>query len=304
MSSTKAIAAIGRNPATHTVGDGFPVRSIFSYDLGPGTSPFLLLDYAGPVDFPPSDRQRGVEAHPHRGFETVTIVFAGELEHRDSAGHHGTIGPGDVQWMTAASGVLHEEKHTAEFTRRGGSLEMIQLWVNLPAKEKMRPPGYQTLLNREIPSVTLAADMGVVRVIAGEFQGTAGPARTFTPVNLWDVHLKAGARVALPFPDGHNAAVLVRRGRLQLNDSQVIVPPEFALFERRGDQIVVEALEDADVLLLSGAAIDEPIAAGGPFVMNTREEVRQAFDDYRQGRIGRAARHADAGAGEGEGYLK
>jgi redox-sensitive bicupin YhaK (pirin superfamily) len=282
----RAIAAISRNPATHTVGDGFPVKNIFAYDLGPGISPFLLMDYGGPVEFPPAERQRGVESHPHRGFETVTIVFAGELEHRDSAGNHGTIGPGDVQWMTAASGVLHEEKHTADFTKRGGSLEMIQLWVNLPAKHKMDPPAYQTLLAKDIPTVTLGDGTGTVRMIAGEFQGTKGPARTFTPINLWDARLAPGARVAWTFPNAHNAAVLVRRGAVVLNDREKIVHPELALFDRNDGEILLETPDGADVLILSGTAIDEPIAAGGPFVMNTHEEIRQAFDDYRHGRIG------------------
>ena len=281
----KAIAAIGRNPATHTVGDGFPVKSIFSYDLGPQISPFLLMDYGGPVEFSPAVRPRGVDAHPHRGFETVTIVFAGELEHRDSAGNQGTIGPGDVQWMTAASGVLHEEKHTLRFTRAGGSLEMIQLWVNLPAKDKMGPPAYQTLLNQDIPSVSLADGAGAVRVIAGEFGATRGPARTFTPINLWDVRLAAASRVTLSFPAGHNAAILVRTGTLVVNQTARLVHPEFALFGREHGEVQIDAHDASQLLVLSGTAIDEPIAAGGPFVMNTREEILQAFDDYRKGRF-------------------
>jgi quercetin 2,3-dioxygenase len=189
----KRIVSIERWPSSHWVGDGFPVRTIFTFDtLGYRISPFLLLDYAGPAEFEPSDKLRGVEEHPHRGFETVTILYQGELEHRDSAGNESKLGPGDVQWMTAASGVLHEEKHSRDFARQGGTLEMVQLWVNLPAKYKMNPPGYQTILNRQIPVAELSDGAGIVRVIAGEFGQIKGPARTFTPINLWDVRLKAG----------------------------------------------------------------------------------------------------------------
>ena len=208
----KALRQIHRSSATHMVGDGFPVRSVFGYnDLGQKLSPFLLLDYAEPHEFAPSDKPRGVESHPHRGFETVTVVYQGEVEHRDSSGGGGLIGPGDVQWMTAASGLVHEEMHSREFTRRGGTMEMVQLWVNLPAKEKSAPPGYQTLLAADIPNVALPDNGGTVRVIAGEFRSAKGPARTFTPINLWDIQLLAGHAVELPLLDATTTALLILR---------------------------------------------------------------------------------------------
>lgn len=193
----KRTLSVQQGGSAHWVGDGFPVRTVFSHQsLGSHASPFLLLDYAGPADFPPSDKPRGVEQHPHRGFETVTIVYSGEVEHRDSTGGGGRIGPGDVQWMTAASGLVHEEMHGRDFTRQGGTLEMVQLWVNLPAKDKKGPPHYQSILASQIPEATLPGGAGTVRVISGEFQGIKGPARTYTPVNLWDLRLKADERPA------------------------------------------------------------------------------------------------------------
>ncbi|MET3372296.1 redox-sensitive bicupin YhaK (pirin superfamily) [Variovorax boronicumulans] len=200
-------------PRPHWVGDGFPVRSLFSYDtLGRHASPFLLLDYAGPAQFTPTAQPRGVGQHPHRGFETVTIVYKGEVSHRDSTGQGGTIGPGDVQWMTAGAGILHEEFHSEAFTRDGGELEMVQLWVNLPAKDKMATPGYQAIVDAQIPSVPLPEGAGSVRVIAGDYLGHKGPARTFTPIDVWDLRLNQGAQVTLPVPEGHTAAVVVLRG--------------------------------------------------------------------------------------------
>jgi len=209
----KKVVSIERKPSAHWVGDGFPVRTVFSFDtLGYRISPFLLLDYAGPAEFVPADQPRGVDEHPHRGFETVTIVYQGELEHRDSAGNHGKIGPGDVQWMTAASGVVHEEKHSREFTRLGGTLEAVQLWVNLPKEFKMSSPRYQTILARQIPSVSLPDGAGTVRVIAGEFEGVKGSAETFTPINLWDLRLKTYRRAEFMLPRGFTTAVFVLRG--------------------------------------------------------------------------------------------
>lgn len=282
----KSLLKVYSAPAGHWVGDGFPVRTIFSYQsLGEAISPFLLLDYAGPARFEPADKPRGVEDHPHRGFETVTIVYQGRLDHRDSAGNHGTIGPGDVQWMTAASGVVHEEFHQSEFTRNGGVLEMVQLWVNLPAKFKMSAPKYQTLLNRDIPALALS-DGGLLRVIAGQFQGTQGPARTFTPIDLWDIRLVRGACANLAFPEGHNTAILVLRGSLRLNSSNVASDAELALFDRPGRKIAVEAQSETIALVLSGEPIHEPIVGRGPFVMNSEEEIRQAIFDYQSGRMG------------------
>jgi quercetin 2,3-dioxygenase len=288
MSNMKKVFRVHKKPSPHWVGDGFPVRTIFSYQtFGSDISPFLLLDYAGPAEFLPTDEPRGVDEHPHRGFETVTIVYQGELEHRDSAGNQGRIVPGDVQWMTAASGVVHEEKHAREFARRGGTLEMVQLWVNLPAKFKMSPPGYQTLLSNQIPVVNLPDGGGTVRVIAGEFQGVKGPARTFTPVNVWDLHMKAGHSADLSLPNGYTTALFILRGEVVVNSLETATEDELVVFESDGEGITAEAREDSIILLLNGEPIDEPIASYGPFVMNTQEEIRQAIKDYRSGRMGR-----------------
>ena len=286
----KRIVSIERGPATHWVGDGFPVRTIFTFDtLGYRISPFLLLDYAGPTKFDPAEEPRGVGEHPHRGFETVTIVYQGELEHRDSAGNRGQIGPGDVQWMTAASGVVHEEKHSAEFTRQGGTLELVQLWVNLPAKYKMNPPSYQTILNRQIPVAELPEDAGTVRVIAGEFGELEGPARTFTPINLLEVRLKAGRAAPLTLPRGYTTALFVLRGDLGLSDSERAAAMDLALLTREGDRVQMDARADTTLLVLNGAPIDEPVAAHGPFVMNSKSEITQAIEDYHSGRLGKLA---------------
>ncbi len=286
----KKVVSIEHRPSVHWVGDGFPVRTIFSFDsLGYRISPFLLLDYAGPAEFCPSDKPRGVDEHPHRGFETVTIVYQGELEHRDSAGNHGKIGPGDVQWMTAASGVVHEEKNSREFTRLGGTLEMVQLWVNLPAEFKMTPPAYQTILERQIPLVDLPEGAGTVRVIAGEFGGVKGPAQTFTPINLWDLRLKAFSRAELILPRGFTAALFLRRGEVVLTDSERARETDLALLTREGERVRVNARDDASLLVLNGAPIDEPVAAYGPFVMNSKTEINQAIEDYHSGRLGRLA---------------
>jgi redox-sensitive bicupin YhaK (pirin superfamily) len=291
---SKQLVEVRKAPPKHWVGDGFHVSSIFSYDgSAAALSPFLLLDYGAPRDVAPSTGEpRGVGEHPHRGFETVTIAYQGEIEHRDSAGHHGRIGPGDVQWMTAASGVVHEEKLSREFTRKGGTLEMVQLWVNLPAKLKMSKPAYQDLLDTGIPVVPLAGGAGTVRVIAGEFKGAKGPARTFTPIDLWDLRLKAGKAVELDLPEGHTAALLVLRGEVRVNGSGSAGESELAVLDRRGEGVSVEARKDATVLILSGEPIDEPVVGYGPFVMNTQEEIRQAIRDYQEGRLGEIARTA------------
>ncbi len=284
----KKILEIHKSPAQHWVGDGFPVRTILSSQrLGEAISPFLLLDYGGPVEFPPTQQALGVDEHLHRGFETVTIVYHGELEHRDSTGNQGHIGPGDVQWMTAASGIVHEEKHAREFAKRGGLFEMVQLWVNLPAKFKMSPPGYQTLLNRDIPVVNLANESGTVRVIAGNFHSVNGPARTFTPINLWDMRLKAGSRTELNLPSGYTTALVSLRGKAVLNGTEKVSAAELALFDRKGEDVTIEAKDDAIILVLNGEPIDEPVVSYGPFVMNTQEEIRQAILDYQSGRMGR-----------------
>jgi redox-sensitive bicupin YhaK (pirin superfamily) len=281
----KRIERVQRSSGSHWVGDGFPVRTIFSYQNA-GLSPFLLLDYAGPARFEPSADPRGVDWHPHRGFETVSIVYAGEVEHEDSAGNRGRIGPGDVQWMTAGAGILHKEMHGRYLSEHGGNFELVQLWVNLPAKSKMTAPGYQTLADRDIPAVELAVG-GRVRVIAGEFKGVKGPAKTHTPINLWDLRLPAGAGVQLRLPAGHTTALFVLKGTTFLNASQATGAAELALFERDGEEISVKAETAATILVLDGEPIDEPVVGHGPFVMNTQQEIRQAIADYQEGRFGR-----------------
>ncbi|CAM0118096.1 putative quercetin 2,3-dioxygenase PA2418 [Stenotrophomonas geniculata] len=277
-------------PRPHWVGDGFPARSMFSYNThGQHLSPFLLLDYAGPYSFAPSDTPRGVGQHPHRGFETVTIVYEGEVAHRDSTGAGGTIGPGDVQWMTAASGILHEEFHTPKFSRRGGTLDMVQLWVNLPAQDKMGAPGYQTLLDAQIPSVELPDGAGRVRVIAGRFDNHVGPARTHTPMDVWDIRLRQGHHAELPVADGRTLALVVLKGTVRINSGQPVGEAQLVTFDRSGEDVFVDADSDATVLLLSGEPIDEPVVGYGPFVMNSQAEIAQAVNDFNSGRFGQIA---------------
>jgi redox-sensitive bicupin YhaK (pirin superfamily) len=284
---TKKLRCIQRSVDRHWVGDGFPVRTLFAYpNLGPVLSPFLLLDYAGPTEFSPTSERRGVGEHPHRGFETVTIVYEGEVEHRDSSGGGGKIGPGDVQWMTAAYGIVHEEFHGRDFARRGGMFEMVQLWVNLPAKDKMAPPRYQGILDGEIPRVSLPDDHGTVRVVAGEFAGVKGPAKTFTPILLWDLRLASDQRTDLVVPDGYTTALVVLRGTVRVNGSEAIGAAEVGLFDRAGERVCIDGGKDATALLLCGAPIDEPIVGQGPFVMNSPQEIRQAIVDYQSGKMG------------------
>ncbi len=284
----REILGVYSAPRPHWVGDGFPVRSLFSYSShGEHLSPFLLLDHAGPTQFAPAARPRGVGEHPHRGFETVTIVYQGEVDHRDSTGAGGHIGPGDVQWMTAAGGILHQEFHSRAFTETGGTLEMVQLWVNLPAKDKMTAPRYQTLLDRDIPSVPLADEAGRVRVIAGEFDGHRGPARTFTPMDVWDVRLAQNRPTRFTLPEGHTLALIVLRGTVLVNGTQVARDAQMVLFDRAGTDISIAADTDATLLLLAGEPIDEPIVGYGPFVMNSQDEISQAIADFNSGRFGR-----------------
>ncbi|WP_442680255.1 pirin family protein [Sphingomonas sp. ASY06-1R] len=279
---------IGRygNDRQHWVGDGFPVRSLFSYnDLGAHVSPFLLLDYAGPHVFAPSRERRGVGKHPHRGFETVTIVYDGEVEHRDSTGNGGLIGPGDVQWMTAAGGIIHEEYHSPGFARTGGPFRVVQLWVNLPAKDKMAPAGYQAILKADIPVVALPGDAGTARIIAGDYQGIRGAAHTFTPINLWDLSLNAGAALELDLPAGHTAMIVVLTGHVTIAETQTAGEAEMVLLSRDGGEIAIRADGDAKLLVLTGQPIDEPIVGYGPFVMNSEAEIRQAAEDFNRGRF-------------------
>jgi hypothetical protein len=278
------------NETGHWVGDGFPVRSLFSYNsLGRHISPFLLLDYAGPHVFAPTPERRGVGQHPHRGFETVTIVYEGEVEHRDSSGGGGVIGPGDVQWMTAGAGLIHDEFHSPGFARAGGPLRMVQLWVNLPAKDKMTRPGYQSILAADIPTVNLPDAAGAARIIAGRFGEAMGPARTFTPVNVWDVRLHRATLTQLALPEGHTAMVVVLSGQVTANGQQTAGPAQMLLLDRAGDSVVLAADADTTLLILTGEPIDEPVVGYGPFVMNSQDEIRQAVADFNSGRFGEIA---------------
>lgn len=278
-------------PRPHWVGDGFPVRSLFGYNgLGRQLSPFLLLDHAAPFQFDPAPRPRGVGQHPHRGFETVTIVYQGEVEHKDSTGAGGVIGPGDVQWMTAARGILHEEFHSHAFTERGGTIEMVQLWVNLPARNKMADPGYQNILDADIPAVALPDAAGKVRVIAGSFDGHRGPARTFTPMDVWDVRIDAGKTARFDAIEGHTLALVVLHGTVMVNADAVVREGQLVHLDRSGSEVAIEANSDAVVLWLCGEPIDEPVVGYGPFVMNSQEEIQQAIDDFNSGRFGQMAK--------------
>ena len=282
----KQLAFIKRSNGSHWVGNGFPVQNIFSYnDIAEEISPFLMMDHAGPAVFPHTQQKLGVGQHPHRGFETVTIVYQGGVTHRDSSGGGGTIGPGDVQWMTAASGLIHEEFHSEDFARQGGPFEMIQLWVNLPAKDKMSKPGYQGITTDKITHVRLANNAGIARIIAGVFENVEGAAHTFTPMNVWDMRLIAGKTLSQDLPTGHTAALYVLSGALKIGE-QVIGENEMAVMEREGTVLVAEITQDAVVLLLSGEPLNEPIAGHGPFVMNTRAEIAQAIQDYNNGKFG------------------
>ena len=285
----KRLVGVQGNDQGHWVGNGFPVRTLFFYQqLGKEMSPFLMLDLAGPAEFPATTERKGVGTHPHRGFETVTIVYDGEVSHKDSTGQGGTIGPGDVQWMTAGSGILHQEFHSDEFAKRGGVLQMVQLWVNLPAKHKMTAPAYQAILSQSIPEIELSNSSGLIRVIAGEHEGHVGPAKTFTPMNVFDIRLKKGEELVLPVADGWNTSVVVLRGALEgAGDSGVLAKDaKMLMFSQDGEDIKIKALEDSVALLLSGEPIDEPIVGHGPFVMNTRQEIDQAINDFNRGAFG------------------
>jgi hypothetical protein len=285
----KKLLRIHQSSGMHWVGNGFPVRSVFDYNgLGRELSPFLLLDYAAPYQFPPGNEKRGVGGHPHKGFETVTIAYQGEVEHRDSSGGGGRIGADDVQWMTAGNGIVHEEFHSQDFTRKGGTFQMVQLWVNLRAKDKSAKPRYQTLLKAQIPNVALAGDAGTVRVIAGEFSGHKGVAKTFSPLNLWDVNLRAGKLAELPLPNGHTTTFLVLSGEVEVS-GQKAGEGDLAIFERTGNGITMNAKTDAKLLVMGGEPIAEPVVGHGPFVMNSRAEIQQAFEEYQLGRMGELA---------------
>lgn len=285
----KTLIDIIHDDRGHWVGDGFPVRSLFSYhgDVE-AISPFLLFDYAGPYNFEPNaGTPRGVGQHPHRGFETVTIVYDGEVSHSDSTGGGGTIGTGEVQWMTAGGGIIHEEYHSPGFSKTGGPFRMVQLWVNLPAKDKMTPARYQAITRDMIPELPIAGG-STARIIAGSFEGTAGPASTFSPVNLWDLRLKADTEIMLPLPEGHNSMIAVLTGHVTIH-GQGLGEATITRLSTTGEGVTLRADGDAIVLVLTGEPIDEPVCGHGPFVMNSEAEIRQAFADFQSGRMGAAA---------------
>ncbi len=285
----KNIEAILPPPHFHMVGDGFRVHNFFPSlpKIGlAGMSPFFLMDYGSKWLVPPSEIPKGVGVHPHRGFETVTIAYHGKVAHHDSAGNSGVIGEGDVQWMTAGSGVLHKEYHEKEFSMKGGIFQMVQLWVNLPAKFKMTPAKYQPIENKNVTKVLLEDGKSSVELIAGEYRGMKGPASTFTPVNLFNTKLLKGVKADFSFNKSYNTGMLIIEGEVKINNSEIAPENHFILFGHNGDDLVIEATEKSIVLLLSGEPINEPIASYGPFVMNTEAEIKEAFDDYYNGKFG------------------
>lgn len=287
--STKKIERIIAPPAPHMVGDGFRVHNFIpstAFLSMQRMSPFIMMDYNSKFHFPPTKKLRGVDVHPHRGFETVTIAYKGKVAHHDSAGNSGVIGEGGVQWMTAASGILHKEYHEKQFSEQGGDFQMVQLWVNLPAKDKMSAPKYQGITNSEMHKFELPDGGGQVEVIAGSYNGVAGTASTFTPINLFNAKLKKGATAAFNLPASYNTALLVIEGSIKVNGNEAVATDNFVLFANEGEEFTIQASEDAVVLILSGEPINEPIAAHGPFVMNTQQEIIQAFNDFNLGRFG------------------
>jgi redox-sensitive bicupin YhaK (pirin superfamily) len=286
---TRSIEVVVPPRTPHFVGDGFRVHnfipSAYRLDMQRMT-PFIMLDYNSRFYFPPSEKPKGVGVHPHRGFETVTIAYKGKVAHGDSSGNKGVIGEGDVQWMTAASGILHKEFHEENFSKTGGDFQMVQLWVNLPAKDKMSKPKYQGITNAQINKFQLPENTGIIEVIAGEYKGVKGAASTFTPVHVYNAKLKAGAKADFSFPAHYNTALLVIEGSVLVNGTEKVPTDHFVLFENDGEGFTVEASENALVLILSGEPIHEPIAAQGPFVMNNRAELVQAIDDFNMGKFG------------------
>jgi len=288
--STKQVEMVLAPKQPHFVGDGFRVHNFIPSGYGltmERMDPFIMLDYASRYHFPPTGKPKGVGVHPHRGFETVTIAYKGSVAHHDSAGGGGEIKEGDVQWMTAASGVLHKEYHAESFCTTGGDFQMVQLWVNLPAKDKMSTPKYQAIENSNIPKIKV--DGGIVEVIAGSYQDHQGAASTFTPVNMLNAKLASGGSATFSFPSHHNTCILVIEGEVILNDTEDVPLDHLALFKNEGETFTIKASQDSIVLILSGAPINEPIAAHGPFVMNTREQIMEAFQDYELGKFGELA---------------
>ena len=292
----KKVANVFTAPAKHWVGNGFHVASMFSYnDKDKNLDPFLLMDYNEPKFFQGGRRDdsefalRGVGEHPHRGFETVTIAYQGEVSHRDSHGGGGTIGTGDVQWMTAGSGVMHEEMHSEKFAKEGGLFEMVQLWVNLPAKDKMTTPKYQAIKAENIPVVALPNNAGSVRVIAGELLNVKGPADTFSSINMWDTTMNANVAYMFSVPASHNVIILVLDGTIQVSGNVIARRGELVTFERGAADVLIESNNTAKLLILTGEPLNEPVVGYGPFVMNSREEILQAINDVQSGKFGNLA---------------
>jgi redox-sensitive bicupin YhaK (pirin superfamily) len=287
MQNTKTLDLALSPPPPHMVGDGFRVHNYIPSMVNmQRMNPFIMLDYNSPHYFPPSSTPPGVGVHPHRGFETVTIAYQGKVSHHDSGGNSGTIGEGEVQWMTAASGVLHKEYHEKEFASQGGIFQMVQLWVNLPAANKMDPPSYQAITREQIKEVQLSNDAGLVKIIAGTFKGHQGPAKTHTKVDLFNLYLNANKSIELNFPQHDHTAMVVIKGSVKVNNNEVLNGNDFGVFSDSGENVTIEALEESIVLMLNGEPIMEPIAAYGPFVMNTREEIIQAYQDFQMGKFG------------------
>ncbi|MGK5734716.1 pirin family protein [Acinetobacter junii] len=284
----KSLAFIHRNDTRFAIGDFYPALSVFSYhELGNTTSPFLLLDHLGLGKLEPKSKKKGVNEHPHRGFETVTFVFAGELQHKDSTGGGGLIKRGDVQWMTAASGIQHIEQFSSEFRESGGPFEMVQLWVNLPAKDKMSAPRYQSLLNEDIPKIILDDQASYIRVVAGELNQTTGIAKTFTAMNVFDIHLVKDQQITLPAAEGTTTLIYLRKGKVQFSsDEESLEEQAMAVMSSLGTGVQINALENCDLLFLSAQPLNEPINGQGPFVMNSYDEILQAYDDIKTGKFG------------------
>lgn len=287
----RTIDRIFKGAPQHWVGNGFHVSNYFpsGTDFEKRMSPFFLLDYQAPEQYSPTTKRRGVGTHPHRGFETVTIAYQGAIAHHDSAGNGGIIRPGEVQWMTAGGGILHNEYHEESFAREGGILHMMQIWVNLPKRDKMTAPKYQDLTTRAIPEVVLPGEKGLVRIISGSYEDTKGTALTFTPVHMLDLRLQTGAEVRLPTPNDYNTALLVLQGKIKTNNSPSISESQCILFKNDGDTVRIHSLTDSIVLFLSGAPIEEPLVHYGPFVMNSVDEINQAIDDFNDGKFGHLA---------------
>jgi redox-sensitive bicupin YhaK (pirin superfamily) len=287
--NVKSVKAILPPPSFHMVGDGFRVHNFFPSQpvIGlNGMSPFFLMDYGSKWNVPPSERQRGVGVHPHRGFETVTIAYHGKVAHHDSAGNSGVIGEGDVQWMTAGEGVLHKEYHEKEFSKKGGIFQMVQLWVNLPSKYKMTPAKYQAIENREMGKFLFEDKKSVIDIIAGEYKGVKGPANTFTTIHMFNAKLVNDASAEFSFPESYNTGFLIIDGKVRINGEKTASENSFIYFDNKGTDVLVEALKSSTILVLSGEPLNEPVASHGPFVMNTESEIKQAYQDYYEGKFG------------------